>query len=88
MTTKIPWNILAGAFAIAVFYTTAGIIAAYIVLNGIAGATGDKITIFHEWWQTLLFLADIIFVIGLAGSVVMAVLKAKGKLKITRKEVS
>ena len=74
---KLPWGIFAGVCAMAVFFATVGVIAAFIVLNSIAGQTNTTATLFDEWYQTVLFIADIIFAMGLIGSVVMYVLKAK-----------
>ena len=71
---KIPWGILAGICAIVVFFATIGTVAAFIVLNSIAGQTNTTATMFDEWWQTLLFVADIVFVLGFAGSLTMYIL--------------
>lgn len=77
---KIPWGILAGVLFGLMFYVTAGIVAAFLVLNGIAGATSGSITLFTNWWQSLLFVVDVILVLGFAGSLVMFILKKTGKL--------
>lgn len=75
---KIRWGVAAGICAIAVFYLTAGIIVAFVILNAVAAQTNTAATLFDNWWQTLIFVSDIVFVIGLCGSAVMFVL---GKLK-------
>lgn len=75
---KLPWGIIAGICAIIVFFTITGTIAAFIVLNGIAAQTNESATLFDEWWQTALFVADIVFSLGLIGSCGMYVLKIKG----------
>ena len=74
---KIPWGIIAGACAIVVFYATAGVIAAFIILNSIAAQTNNSATLFDAWYQTLAFVVDIVFAVGLIGSLVMYVLKEK-----------
>lgn len=76
---RIPWGIFAGVLGVLVFYLTAGIIAAFYILNAIAGATSGSITIFTQWWQTLMFVFDLVFAIGFVFSLVMFILKAIGK---------
>ena len=71
---KTPWGIIAGICFIALFYVTAGIVAAYIILNAIAAATNHSIGLFENWWQTLLFVFDLILAIGFVGSLVMYIL--------------
>ena len=68
---KVPWGIIAGICGLVVFFSTVGIIAAYVVLNNIAVQTGMAATLFDEWYQVLLFLVDILFALGLIGSVVL-----------------
>lgn len=80
MLKKIPWSIIAGAAAIAVFYATAAVIVLYVVYSGIEGQTNGTASLFGNWYQTLLFIADIVFALVMAGASVMAVLKKKGKL--------
>lgn len=74
---KVPWGIIAGICAMAVFFTTVGVIAAFIVLNSIAGQTGSSTTLFGEWYQTVLFIADILFFAGLIASAVLWFVKRK-----------
>lgn len=71
------WGIVAGTCAMFVFYITAGIIAAYLILNGIAGQTGETVSLFENWWQTLLVIADVIFLLGFAGGLTMFIRKKK-----------
>lgn len=75
---KAPWGIIAGVCAIAVFYLTAGFIGSYYVLNGIAGQTQETASLFGEWFQVLMFVSDIVFVLAFGGALTMFVLKAKG----------
>lgn len=77
---KVPWGILAGICAIIAFFAIVGTVAAFIILNGVAGQTNDTATLFGEWYQIVLFILDIISVIGLIGSTTLYVIKAKGGL--------
>ena len=71
---KIHWGILIGVFAIITFYATFGIVFAYILLNAIEAETSGYATLFDNWWQTLLFVIDVISIIGLLGSITMKIL--------------
>ena len=62
---KIPWGIVAGLCGIIVFYTITATVVSYTVLSIIAGATTDGAGLFGTWYQTLLFVADIVFGLGL-----------------------
>ncbi len=59
---KLPWKLFAWICVEVAFFLTFGIVVAFLILNGIAGATSGGITLFTNWWQTLLFVADILFV--------------------------
>lgn len=75
---KIPWGIVVGICAIAVFYLTVGMIVAFVILGAVAGQTNTDATLFDNWWQTLIFVLDIIAIFGLGGSLTMFIL---GKVK-------
>ena len=75
---KVPWGVIGGICIIAVFYITAGIIAAYIITNAVAGATNRSVGLFGSWWQTLLFILDIVLALACAGSFVMRGLVRRG----------
>lgn len=80
---KIPWGLAAGICAIVVFYLTAGVIVAFMILNSVAAQTNNAATLFDTWWQTLIFVLDIVAAAALAGSVAMFVLgKVKGDKKL------
>ncbi len=64
---KAPWHIFAWLCGEIVFFLTAAIIAVYLILNAIAGATSGSITLFTNWYQTLLFVADIVFIVATVG---------------------
>lgn len=70
---KTPWRILAGAFAIALFYLTLGTVVGFLIYSAIQGQTHSEATLFDEWWLVLLFVTDVISCIGFVGSVVMDV---------------
>lgn len=78
---KIPWGILTGICAILVFYLTASVVGGFFILNSIAGQTNTSATLFDNWWQTLLFILDVIFIMGMVASMVMFFLKKKSLQK-------
>ncbi len=83
---KIPWGIIMGVCAMFVFFLTVGVIAVYILLNGIAAQTNEVASFFGEWYQVVMFVFDILFFLGFVGSVVLYVLRETGKLD--KEEVS
>lgn len=68
---KIPWGIVAGLCGIIVFYTITATVVSYTVLSIIAGATTDGAGLFGTWYQTLLFVADVVFGLAFIASVGM-----------------
>ena len=64
MAKKFPWGVFAWIFAEIAFFLTLGVIAAYVILNAIAGATSGGITLFTNWWQTVLFAADVLMAVA------------------------
>jgi hypothetical protein len=78
MLEKLPYGIFSGACAMFVFFATLALIAAYLILSGIAAQTSDTVSFFESSWQIALFIFDIIFFIAMIGTFVMYVLKAKG----------
>lgn len=79
---KVPWGIIAGICAIVAFFAVVGAIAAFIVLDSIAGATNGNATLFDEWYQTVLFIISIVSVLGLIASTVMWFLCKKGNREV------
>lgn len=79
---KVPWGIIAGICAIIAFFAVVGTVAAFLVLDGIAGATNMSATLFDEWYQTILFVMSILSVLGLIASVVMWVLCKRGSREV------
>lgn len=76
-TKRVPFGILAGAFGMVVFFATVGLVIAYLVNAGIAEQTARTVTFLDNWYQVLLFVADIIAAIVAAGSLVMYILKKR-----------
>lgn len=76
---KIPFGFLTGLFAILLFYLTAAVVALYVILNIVAGATGQSVNLFDNWYQTLLFVLDVICVIGFVVCLVFLILKKRGE---------
>ena len=72
---------MAGACAIAAFFTVVATIALYVIFGGIAAMTNATASLFDEWYQVLLFVVDIIFGLGLIGSGAMYFVTAKEKGK-------
>lgn len=58
--SKVPYSVLIGAAAIVVFYATLALVLTWAISDGIAAATGGSASIFDTWWQTLIFVADIV----------------------------
>lgn len=74
-TKKIPFGIIAGACAMVVFFSTVGLIIAYAVTSGIAGQTMRTVSFLENWWQALMFAADIVAALITVASLVMYILK-------------
>lgn len=77
---KKPYYLFAWLLAEAVFFLTIAIVVLFIVLNSIAGATSGSITLFTNWYQTLLFVIDVLCVVGIAVFVFLSIRQNK-KLK-------
>ena len=78
---KVPWGILAGAFAIATFYLTFGVIVSYLIVDSIAMQTNVHATLFTEWWLGLMFIADIACAAATLGSFVARIIIKPNKIK-------
>lgn len=64
MKKKRPYYLLAWFLVEAVFFLTIAVVAVFIILNSIAGSTSGSITIFSNWYQVLLFVADCLCFVG------------------------
>ena len=89
MVKKFPWGVFAWIFAEITFFLTLGVAVAYVILNAIAGATSGGITLFTNWWQTLLFVADVLMAVACLFCIVKYTAnekKAKATLKSKKKK--
>lgn len=75
---KMPWGIIAGVCGVIVFYTIAATIASSIIMDSITSIVEGAAGIFGTWWQTLLFVCDIIFGLLFIGALVMFILTKVG----------
>lgn len=75
MKFKVPFGALAGFCGVFAFYLTAAVIAAFQVLDRIEAETNNHATLFGNWWQTLLFVLDMVFIAGMIVLAVFAVLQ-------------
>lgn len=83
---KKPWVFLTGLCGIIAFYLTVAVVAVFMVLDRIEAETNGHATLFGTWWQTLLFIADIVFVCGVAVFSVLAAVSAnKAKKSVQAK---
>jgi len=57
---KTLWGVLSAICGIFAFYLTIGVIVAFLILEGMANATNVHATLFDFWWQTALFIADLV----------------------------
>lgn len=86
MIKKLPWGIIAGVCAAVLFFTLTGTIAAYIILNAIAGATNATASLFAEWYQVALFVADIVLAAAVIASIVLYAIRVVGEKKGEKSE--
>ncbi len=73
---KAPWHFFAWLCVEMVFFITVAIVAVYLILNAIAGATSGSITLFTNWYQVALLAADALFIVL---TIVFAALNGKKK---------
>ena len=72
---NVPFGIISGSLGIVAFFSTVGFVVAYAINVGIAAQTNRTATLFDNWYQTLLFIAVVISVIGGIVSLVAYVIK-------------
>lgn len=77
--SKLPYSIFIGVSVIVVFYATLALILTSVIFDGIAAATGGSASIFDTWWQTLIFVVDLLAGIVLVGAIVAKILFAERK---------
>jgi len=83
LSKKIPWGILSGLFGILFFYVTVVVVALYIILGKVAAQTTQAASLFGTWYQTLLFVLDILFGLFFLFSLVFYILKKRKGRKDT-----
>lgn len=81
MKKKIHWGVLAWVCAEIAFFLTLAVVVAFVILNAIAGATSGGVTLFTNWWQTVLFIADVLIVACLVFCAVMYFTKGRNNKK-------
>lgn len=81
-----PWGIIGGICAIVAFFATTGTIGAFIVLDRMAAQTSGSATLFDTWWQTAMFAAALISMIGLIYSAAMYVKRKREERGISVNE--
>ena len=74
---KLPFGIICGSNGIVSFFSLIGIVISYVILSGIAAQTNKTITIFENWWQTLLFVVCVISTTFMIITFVLFILKSK-----------
>ncbi len=77
MIKKFPFAIVAGISAILAFYGIFAFVAVYIVNSGVAAQTSETVSMFASWWQVLLFVLDIVFVLGCLAMIALSIVQKK-----------
>lgn len=78
LVKKIPWGIIAGVCGVIIFYTIIATVIALIGMNAITAIVEEAAGLFGTWWQTLLFVCNIVFGVGFVGSLIMFILIKAG----------
>lgn len=81
---KMPWGIFAGTFAMLVFFLTVAFIGIYVIFGAIANQTHSDFSAFQNWWQVLIFIGDIISVIGFIGCLSMYISIHKKRKEVAK----
>ncbi len=76
---KVPYGIIASVCAMITFFATAGLILAYFILNGVAAETGDTVSFLADWWQIVLFVADLLSAIAAVACLVLFLLRRRSE---------
>ena len=74
---KLPFGIICGSNGIIAFFSLIGTVISYVILSGIAAQTNKTITLFENWWQTLLFVVCVISTTLMIVTFVLFILKTK-----------
>lgn len=73
MNKKRHWGFFAGLCGIFVFYLTVAVVAVTLILGRIEAETNGSANLFGTWYQTLMFVADLVFLLGMIACIVMSV---------------
>lgn len=84
---KVPCGVISALAGIFAFYDTLAIIILYVVFSAIKAQTTQTATLFDSWYQTLMFILDIVFVLVFILGLVGYILK-KHMGKKTKEEKS
>ena len=76
---KIPWGIIAGAAGMIALFATVAFVLIYVVTSGVAAQTAESVSAFENWYQTLIFVVDVIAFVVFATSLAMWIMRAAGK---------
>lgn len=89
IANAVPYGIVAGICGIVAFFATVGFVVAHVVLSGIAGATNSTSSIFENWWQVLLFVVDLVFILVALGALVMFIIRVvlNGRARKAQREM-
>ncbi|MCH5351450.1 MAG: hypothetical protein J1F39_05745 [Clostridiales bacterium] len=86
MKKRIPWGFFAGLCGVLGFYLTVAIVVVTLILNRIEAETNGTASMFGTWWQTLMFVIDVLLVLGIAAFTVFAVLSKKKSAPVTEEK--
>ena len=84
--SKAPWGTIAGVFGIFCFYLSAAVFGVYFVFTQINGQTGQEATIFDTWWQTALFVADVVSAVLFIFFLFLFIKKKVNNKKVSKKK--
>lgn len=75
---RVPWGIVASVSGIFCFYLTVAVFGVNFIFTQVNGQTGQAATIFDTWWQTMIFVLDIVFAVVFIGALTLFILKKTG----------
>ena len=74
---KLPWGAFAGVLAMIISFVTIAVAALYIVADALAIEGAETATLFDTWYQTGLFIFDMLCVAGFIVCLIFAIMKRK-----------
>ena len=84
--SKAPWGTIAGVFGIFCFYLSAAVFGVYFVFTQINGQAGQGTTLFDSWWQTALFVADVVSAVLFIFFLFLFIKKRSNNKKMSKKK--